>query len=77
MSSDVNDPKTNGVVLNITQLIKAVMSLVVEAELGALYINACKAVLMHQLLPEMGHIQPPTPTQTNNSMALGVVNSNI
>jgi hypothetical protein len=77
MSSNIADPADNGAVLNIAQIIKAVMSLAAEAELGALYINACKAVPMCLLLAEMGHIQPPTPTQTNNSMALGVVNSNI
>ncbi len=44
MSSDVSDPKDNGAVLNIAQLIKAVMSSAAEAELGALYINAHKAV---------------------------------
>jgi hypothetical protein len=77
MSSDVNNPKNNGAVLNITKLIKAVMSLAAEAELGAYNINVSKAVPMCQLLMEMGHIQPPMPTQTNNSTALGVVNNNI
>ncbi len=77
MSSDISDPEDNGAVLNIAQLIKAVMSSAAEAELGALYINACKAVPQQQLLEEMGHHQPKTPIQTNNSMALGVVNSNI
>ncbi len=77
MSSNIADPADNGTVLNIAQLIKAVMSLAAEAELGALYINARKAVPMRLLLVEMGHTQPPTPTQTDNSLALGVVNSNI
>jgi hypothetical protein len=77
MSSNIKDPKNNSAVLNIAMLIKAVMSLAVEAELGALYINARKAVPMCQLLAEIGHIQPPTPTQTDNSTALGVANSNI
>ncbi len=62
MSSDIADPADNGNVLNIAQIIKAVMSLVAEAELGALYINAREAVPMRLLLAEMGHIQPPTPT---------------
>ena len=53
------------------------MSSAAEAELGALYINACKAVPQCQTLAEMGHKQPPTPMQTNNSTALGVVNNNI
>jgi hypothetical protein len=77
MSSNIVNPADNGTVLNIAQLIKTVMSLAAEAELGALYINACKTVPMRLLLAEMGHIQPPMPTQTNNSTALGVVNSNI
>ncbi len=77
MSSDTKDPANNGAVLNIAQLIKAVMSSAAEAKLGALYINACKAVLQCQLLEEMGHPQPPTPIQADNSTALGVVNSNI
>jgi hypothetical protein len=77
MSSDITNPHNNGAVLNIAQLIKAVMSLAAEAELGALYINAHEAVPMRQLLTEMGHIQPRTPIQTNNSTACGVVNSNL
>jgi hypothetical protein len=77
MSSNVTNPHNIGAVLNIAQLIKAVMSLTAEAELGALYTNAREAVPMRQLLTEMGHIQPRTPIQTDNSMACGVVNSNI
>ncbi len=77
MSSEDTNPHNNGAVLNIAQLFKAVMSLAAEAELGALYINAREAVPMRQLLTEMGHIQPCTPIQTNNSMACGVFNSNI
>jgi hypothetical protein len=53
------------------------MSSAAKAELGTLYINACKAVLMHQLLKEMAHKQPKTPIETNNSTAFGVVNNNI
>ena len=77
MSSNVSNPHNNGAVLNIAQLIKAVMSLGAEAELGALNINTRKAVPMHQLLTEMGHIQPRTHIQTDNSTACGVVNNNI
>ncbi len=44
LSLDTEDPINNGAVLNIAQLIKAVMSSAVEAELGALYINAREAV---------------------------------
>ena len=77
MSSDVTNPHNNGAVLDIAQLIKTVMSSAAEAELGALYINAREAVPMRQLLTEMGHTQPSTPIQTDNSTACGVVNNNI
>ena len=77
MSSDTKDPANNGAVLNIAELIKAVMSSAAEAKLGVLYINAREAVPQRQHLKEMGHPQPPTPMQTDNSMALGVVTSNI
>ncbi len=53
------------------------MSSAAEAELGALYINAREAIPIRHLLKEMGHKQPPTPIQTDNSTALGVVTNNI
>jgi hypothetical protein len=77
LSLDTENPINNGAVLDIAQLIKAVMSSTAEAELGALYINAHKALLQCQTLAEMGHKQPPTPMQTDNSTALRVVNNNI
>jgi hypothetical protein len=77
LSYDVADPIDNGAVLNIAALIKAVMPSAAEAELGALYINAREAVFQHHTLKEMGHKQPPTPMQTNNTTTVGVVNNNI
>ena len=53
------------------------MSSAAEAELGALYINAKEAVHIRQMLREMGHPQPRTPIQTDNSTAEGVINSKI
>ncbi len=76
-STNVDNPPNNGAILNISKILKAVMSSAAEAELGALYINACEAVPMHQLLTEMGHKQPKTPIQTDNTTAFGAVNNNI
>ncbi len=59
----------NGAVLNISQIMKTVMSSATEAELGALFINAKMAVSMQRTLEELGHWQPWTPIQTDNSMA--------
>jgi hypothetical protein len=77
LSSDAPFPPNNGAILNISQIIKAVMSSAAEAELGALYINAKEAVHIRQMLREMGHPQPRTPIQTDNSTAEGVINSKI
>lgn len=67
----------NGAVLNIAQVIKAVMSSAAEAELGALFINAKQAIPIRHTLEELGHPQGKTPVQTDNSTANGVVNGKI
>jgi hypothetical protein len=59
-------PINNGAVLNILQIIKAVMSSAGEAELSALFINAKTAVSMQWTLKELGHLQTQKPIQTNN-----------
>jgi hypothetical protein len=62
-------PINNGAVLNISQIIRAVMSSTAEAELGTLFINAKTAVSMQQTLIKLGHQQPRTPIQTDNATA--------
>ncbi len=64
-------------ILNISQIINLVMSLAVEAELGALFVNAKTAVPMRKTLKELGHPQPPTPMQTNSSTAYSVLNNKL
>ena len=59
----------------MSTIIKAVMSLAAEAELGALFLNAKEAVVISQILTEMGHPQPSTPIQTDNTTAEAVVNN--
>jgi hypothetical protein len=46
-----------------------------EAQLGAAFINAQKAVPIRQALIDMGHPQPPTPLKTDNSTAHGILTS--
>jgi hypothetical protein len=53
------------------------MSSEAEAKVGALYINCREAVPAHHTFEFMGHPQPPTPMQTDNTTALGVVNNNV
>jgi hypothetical protein len=60
MAGRDNIPTNNGAVLNILQIIWAVMSSAAEVELGALCINARTTVSMCHMLEELSHPQPPT-----------------
>jgi hypothetical protein len=77
LSNDDKFPPNNGAILTVSTIIKAVMSSAAEAELGALFINAKEAVYLRQILIEMGHPQPKTPIQTDNTTAEGVINNKI
>ena len=77
MFSNTTFPANNGAIHNTAQVVKAVMSSAAEAELGALYINAKFAAPIWNTLIEMGHPQPPTPIQTDNSTAFGIVTNKI
>ncbi len=77
MSNDNTIPSNNGAILTILQIIKAVMSSAAEAEIRALYINCREAIPARHTLEYLGHKQPPTPMQADNTTALGVVNNNV
>ena len=77
LSEDVQYPANNGAIYNEASIIKSVMSSAAEAELGSLYMNARKGVEERNILEEMGHPQPPTPVQTDNSTADGIINSRV
>jgi hypothetical protein len=77
MSANEEDPRDNGAVHTVAKIIKAVMSSAAEAELGGLFINAKMAVPIQTTLEELGHKQPLTPMQTDNSTACGVANNEI
>jgi hypothetical protein len=44
-----------------------------EAEIGALFLNAKEGVNIRNILKEMGHPQPATPMQTDNTTAHGIL----
>ena len=77
MSENDEFPTNNGAVHNLAQIIKNVMSSAAEAELGAMFLNAKTAVHLRQTLEELGHPQPPTPIQTDNTTAQGVATNKI
>jgi hypothetical protein len=67
----------NGPILNISKVLKGVMSSAAEAEIGALYINTKEATVICTTLAEMGHPQPATPMETNKSTACGIMNPTV
>ena len=74
MSSDSMHPRDNRAVRSIVKIRKNVMTSAANAEIGALYLNLRQAIPARRLLEKMGHKQPPTPIQTDNTTAFGVVN---
>ena len=52
----------------------SVMASVTEAELGALLMSAQEAVAICNRLESTGCKQPPTPIETNNAAASGIIN---
>jgi hypothetical protein len=53
------------------------MSLAAEAEIGAVFINAKEGAVLCTTLEELGHPQPPTPLETDNTTATGYSNGTI
>ncbi len=77
LSNKQQFPPNNGAIMINATIIKAVMLSAAEAELGALFLDAKEGVYLRQILTKMGHPQPRTPTQTNNTTAEGVINNKI
>ena len=67
-------PPPNGPILNIAKILRHVMSSTAKAKLGALFLNAKEGTVLRTTLEEMGHPQPATPLQTDNSTANGISN---
>ena len=61
LSNEAAIPANNGAVLNISHIIKHVMTSATEAKLAGLCIIVREAVYIRIILGEMGHKQPPTP----------------
>ena len=70
-------PTLNGPIYSLSRIIKNVMGSAAEAEIGSAYINGQEAVPIRTTLAELGHPQPPTPMQVDNSTAYGFANDTI
>jgi hypothetical protein len=76
-STKTNKKLTNRAILIIIKVLKHVMSSAVEAEIGAVFINAKEGAVLRTTLKELGHPQPPTPMETYNTTATGYSNGTI
>jgi hypothetical protein len=76
-SADTANKLTNGEILIISTVLKHVMSSAAEAEIGAVFINAKEGAVLRTTLEELGHPQPPTTLETDNTTATGYSNGTI
>jgi hypothetical protein len=70
-------PKPNGAIYSLSRIIRNVMGSAAEAEIASSYLNGQEAIPIRTTLEEMGHPQPPTPMQVDNSTAEGFANDTI
>jgi hypothetical protein len=61
----------------LSNIMKHVMSSSSEAEVGPIFNNAKMAAPLQVMLEEMGHPQPHTPIQTDNSTAHGILKNKV
>jgi hypothetical protein len=70
-------PTNNGPLHTTCQIMRNVLASAAEAEIGALFLNGQEALPIRVTLAELGHPQPPTPMQTDNSTAAGLAKDTI
>ena len=63
----------NGPIHVLAKIIRLVMASATEAEICASFLAAQEAVPIVKCLEELGHPQPPTPIQVDNTTAVGFV----
>eukprot|EP00957_Ditylum_brightwellii_P168831 12850804-Ditylum_brightwellii.AAC.1 len=71
------DDHMNGPLLVVSTILCNVMVLAAEVELGTLFVNVKETVALRVMLEELGHLQPVTPIQVDNSTSYRIVNSSI
>ena len=67
----------NGAIHITCTILKLVVALAADAELGALFLNAQEAKVIRLVLKELEHPQPPTPIHVDNTTTVGIVNNTI
>jgi hypothetical protein len=72
-----NPIKLNGTIHITCTILKLVAASSAKAELGALFLNAQEAKVLHLTLDKLGHPQPPTPIHVSNTTTVGIINNTI
>ena len=67
----------NGPIYVLSRILKNVMGSAAEVEIGLTYVCAQEGLPIRQMLLDMGHPQPPTPIQVDNTTAVGFANKAI
>ena len=70
-------PPINGPIHIVSTIMRNVMVSAAEAEVGAAFLNAQQACALQTTLQEMGYTQPPTPIQTDNNVAQGILEGTV
>jgi hypothetical protein len=70
-------PMQNGALHTLSTIMKMVLGSAAEAKLAALYFNCQEGCHLRIMLEELGHPQPPTGVQTDNSTAQGICNKTV
>jgi hypothetical protein len=73
----VGQPRLNGPIHTTCHILRDVMASAAKAKVGALFYNGQDALPLRMTLAELGHPQPPTPMQTDNSTAAGFADDTI
>jgi hypothetical protein len=70
-------PEMNGAVHVHCSILPMVVSSAAEAEVGGCFYNARDAAVLRLALEEMGHPQPPTPIECDNTTSVGILNDSV
>ena len=72
------DPiKLNGAIHITCTILKLIAASTAKAKLGALFLNAQEAKILHLTLDGLGHPQLPTPIHIDSTTTVGIVNNTI
>ena len=77
MPKDNKDIQLNGNIHITCTIMTLVAASAAEAELGALFLNAQEARIIRLTLLELGHPQPPSSVQVDNTTFIEIVNNTI